>query len=212
MKFGYIRVSTKEQSIDRQLEALKSYVDIENIFIDKESGKDFNREQYQLLKHKLRKGDELYIKELDRLGRNKEQVKQELQYYKEQGIRVKILDIPTTMQDIAEGQEWVLDMINNILIEVLGTIAEQERIKIKTRQAEGIAAMPTNEDGVKVSIKANKGKYGRPKKPLPKNFEKTYEMVLAGTITNVQAMKLLEVKKTRYYELVKMYKEQQENK
>lgn len=209
MKFGYIRISTKEQSEARQVDALKQYVELENISIDKASGKDFNREQYQLLKHKMRKGDELYIKELDRLGRNKDQIKQELQWFKEQGIRIKILDIPTSLMDIGEGQEWLVDMINNILIEVLGTIAEQERIKIKTRQAEGIEAMEVNAEGVKVSSKKGKGKYGRPKKPLPKGFKKYYEKVLNGEITNVEAMKLLEVKKTRYYELVKMYKEQE---
>ena len=141
MIYGYMRVSTKSQNLNRQEDALLEFgVEKDNIFADKESGKNFDREKYQEMKSILKRNDVLVIKELDRLGRNKEMVKEELEYFKNNGIRVKILNIPTTLIDFPEGQEWVMDMVNNILLEVMSSIAEEERRKIKTRQAEGIAA------------------------------------------------------------------------
>ena len=123
--FGYARVSTKEQNLDRQYIALKEQgIEERNIIVDKESGKDLDRKGYQLLKGGLlRRGDTLIIKSLDRLSRNKGDIKKELEYFKNEGIRLKVLDLPTTMMDLPEGQEWVFEMVNNILIEVLGTIA-----------------------------------------------------------------------------------------
>ena len=112
--YGYARVSTKDQNLDRQMVELEKYVDSKYIFTDKASGKDMDRIQYQLLRKVSQKGDVLYIKSLDRLGRNKEQIKQELEYYKLESVRVKILDIPTSMMDIQKGQEWLIDMINNL--------------------------------------------------------------------------------------------------
>ena len=134
--FGYARVSTKEQNLDRQYIALAEQgIEERNIIVDKESGKDLDRKGYQLLKSGLlRRGDTLIIKSLDRLSRNKADIKKELEYFKNEGIRLKVLDLPTTMMDLPEGQEWVFEMVNNILIEVLGTIAEQERASIKQRQ------------------------------------------------------------------------------
>ena len=141
MIYGYMRVSTKSQNLNRQEDALLEFgVEKDNIFADKESGKNFNREKYQEMKGILKRNDVLVIKELDRLGRNKVMIKEELQYFKDNGIRVKILNIPTTLIDIQEGQEWIIDMVNNILLEVMSSIAEEERKKIKERQAEGIAA------------------------------------------------------------------------
>ena len=141
MIYGYMRVSTKTQNLNRQEDALLEFgVEKDNIFADKESGKNFDREKYQEMKSILKRNDVLVIKELDRLGRNKEMVKEELEYFKSNGIRVKILNIPTTLIDFPEGQEWVMDMVNNILLEVMSSIAEEERKKIKERQAEGIAA------------------------------------------------------------------------
>lgn len=127
--YGYARVSTKEQNLDRQMIALQAQgIDERNIVIDKESGKDLDRKGYQSLKNTmLRRGDTLIVKSLDRLSRNKCDIKKELEYFKEHGIRLKVIDLPTTMIDFTDGQEWVLEMVNNILIEVLGTIAEQER-------------------------------------------------------------------------------------
>ena len=136
--YYYARVSTKEQNLDRQLNAFRQLGATDrDIVTDKESGKSLDRSGYQALKTTiLRQGDTLVIKSLDRLSRNKGDIRAELQYFKEHGIRVKIIDLPTTMTDFSVGQEWVLEMVNNILIEVLGTIAEQERTTIRQRQRE----------------------------------------------------------------------------
>ena len=117
-EFGYARVSTAHQREDRQIQRLLEYgVEERNIMIDKQSGKDFDRIGYISLKQNmLRSGDTLVITELDRLGRNKAMIKSELEWFKSEGIRVKILNVPTTLLDCG-GQDWVLDMVSNILIE-----------------------------------------------------------------------------------------------
>lgn len=194
--YGYARVSTKEQNLDRQIVELKKYVDERYIFTDKQSGKDMDRPQYQLLRKVAQKGDTIYIKSLDRLGRNKQQIKEELEYYKSEGVRVKILDIPTTMMDIQVGQEWLIDMINNLLLEVLSTMAEQERINIRTRQAEGIEALKNRNGGKGI---------GRPKAEYPKEWQEVYKQWKAEEITAVKAMEQLELKKNTFYKLVKQY-------
>ena len=194
--YGYSRVSTKEQNLDRQIVELKKYVDERFIFQDKVSGKDFNRPQYQLMRKVAQKGDVIYVKSLDRLGRNKAQIKEELEYYKNEGVRVKILDIPTSMMDISEGQEWLMDMINNLLIEVLSTMAEQERVNIKQRQAEGIA------------IAKEKGKYkGRKKIEVDDKFKSVYKSWKAGEITATKAMELTGLKRNTFYRRVSEYEE-----
>lgn len=207
---GYARVSSREQNLDRQVIALRQYVADDMIVTDKASGKDFNRPGYQSLKvgiGKLIKGDILYVKSLDRFSRNKEDAKKELQYFSELGVRVKILDIPSTMTDIAEGQEWILDMINNILIEVLTSIAENERITIRSRQAEGIAAMPLDKaTGKKVSKKTGRC-IGRPPIQFPENFEKYYIKWKQREITAVNAMKSLGLKPNSFYKLAHQYEE-----
>lgn len=138
--FYYARVSSKEQNLDRQLNAFKNIgAGDRDIITDKESGKNLDRQGYQALKNAmLREGDTLVITSLDRLSRNKKDIANELKYFKDNNIRLKVLDLPTTMTDVPQGQEWVIEMVNNILIEVLGTIAEQERATIHKRQAEGI--------------------------------------------------------------------------
>ena len=120
--FYYARVSTKEQHLDRQLAAFKALgAEEREIITDKESGKDLDRPGYQALKNViLRKGDTLVVKSLDRLSRSKADIRNELQFFKDQGIRLKVIDLPTTMMDLPEGQSWVFEMVNNILIEVLG--------------------------------------------------------------------------------------------
>ena len=140
--YYYASVSSKEQNLDRQIAAFRSLGATDReIITDKESGKDLDRAGYQALKNAmLRRGDTLVVKSLDRLSRNKADIHNELRFFKENGIRLKVIDLPTTMMELPEGQEWVFDMVNNILIEVLGTIAEQERATIKQRQAEGIEA------------------------------------------------------------------------
>lgn len=139
--FYYARVSSTSQNLSRQLEAFrKDGADEHDIITEKKSGKDFDRPEYSVLKHHmLREGDTLVIMSLDRLGRNKQAIKEELEYFKAHNIHVRILDLPTTNYKPAEGQEWILDMVNNILVEVLASQAEQERITIRKRQAEGIA-------------------------------------------------------------------------
>ena len=193
--FYYARVSSREQNLDRQIEAFKKLgADEREIICDKESGKDFNRSGYQALKNNmLRSGDILVIKSLDRLSRNKSDIKNELQYFKDNGIRLKVIDLPTTMMDLPEGQEWVFEMVNNILIEVLGTIAEQERATIRSRQAEGIEA-----------AKAKGKKLGRPALEFPANWDDVYSSWKAGEITAKTAMEQTDTKRTSFYKLVGM--------
>ena len=140
--FYYARVSTKDQNLGRQITAFKALGAAErDIITDKESGKDLDRRGYMALKTALlRRGDTLVVKSLDRLSRNKNDIKNELQYFRDNGIRLKVLDLPTTLMECPTGQEWIWEMVNNILIEVLGTLAEQERETTRSRQKEGIAA------------------------------------------------------------------------
>lgn len=137
MRYFYGRVSSKDQNLDRQLEVAEQYK-CEVIITDKQSGKNFkDRPEYQRLKGLVVNGDEVIVKELDRLGRNKQEIKEEIQWFKDNGITLRILDVPTTLIDF-QGQDWIKDMVNNVLIEVMGAIAEQERVKIQLRQKEGI--------------------------------------------------------------------------
>lgn len=192
--FYYARVSSKEQNLDRQIEAFKNLgADEREIICDKESGKDLERTGYQALKNAiLRSGDTLVIKSLDRLSRNKSDIKNELQYFKDNNIRLKVIDLPTTMIDLPEGQEWVFDMVNNILIEVLGTIAEQERHTIRKRQREGIDAAKA------------KGKHmGRPKVLLPDNRDEIISDWRNKKITARRAIKELGISKSAFYKLIK---------
>ncbi len=190
--FGYARVSSKEQHEDRQIEALTKYgVTKDNIIVDKCSGKDTEREGYQYLKKQiLRSGDTLVIKELDRLSRNKADIKKELEYFKEKGVHIRILDIPTTLTDFPPEQMWVMDMINAILIEVLGSIAENERMKIRRRQREGIDA------AMKKNIK-----FGRPNVSKPDNWDSIIEKVDLKQITVTQAIHQLNISRSSYYRL-----------
>ena len=160
-KYFSARVSTKDQNLARQLEAAKTYgIPEENIFCDKITGRRADRPEYDKMKALLQPGDEVYFKELDRIGRDKSLITEELKWFKERGVIVRVLDVPTTLMEFPEGQSWVLEMVNNILIEVLGTIAEQEWKKIKNRREEGIDAMPVV-DGKKISSKTGRG-FGRP--------------------------------------------------
>lgn len=191
--FYYARVSSKDQNLDRQLAAFKALgADERDIITDKESGKDFNRAGYQALKNgMLRQGDTLVIKSLDRLSRNKRDIKSELEWFKTNNIRLKVIDLPTTMMDLPDGQEWVFEMVNNILIEVLGTIAEQERATIKSRQAEGITA-----------AKAKGVKFGRPTLQVPDNWNEVYTQWKNGEITAKVAMERTKTKRTSFYKLI----------
>ena len=196
--FGYARVSSKEQNLDRQVLALKKYVEQDKILVDKASGKDLNREAYQALKGSLglRAGDVLYITSLDRLSRNKEEIKQELQWFKSHKISLKILDLPTSLIEVPEGQEWIQEMVQNILIEVLASVAQQERITIHQRQREGIEAA------------RKKGKqFGRPEVKIPDGFEEIYLKWNRGEITARKAMQKLGLKRSTFYRLITKYEE-----
>lgn len=196
--YYYARVSSRDQHLDRQIAAFKALGATDReIIVDKESGKDLERPGYQALRSTiLRRGDTLVVKSLDRLSRSKADIKSELQYYRDNGIRVKIMDLPTSMMDLPEGQEWVFEMVNNILIEVLGTIAEQERATIKRRQAEGIAA--AKEKGLHL---------GRPALKKPENWDEAYRDWKAGKITAKTAMERTGVKRTSFYRLVQEMEE-----
>ena len=191
---GYARVSSREQNLDRQLIELKKYVPEENIVVDKQSGKDLDRPGYQALKGALglRPADTLYIKSLDRLSRNKADIKGELEWFQKNNIRLMILDLPTSMIQVPAGQEWIIEMINNILIEVLSSIAQQERETIRARQKEGIEAAKMN------------GKHlGRPPLTVPDNFDAVIERWKIREITAKEAMRMTGLKRSSFCNLVK---------
>ena len=190
--FYYARVSSREQNLDRQLAVFTAMGASErDIITDKESGKDLERNGYTALKSSLlRRGDTLVVKSLDRLSRNKTDIKNELQYFKDNGIRLKVLDLPTTLMECPLGQEWVWDMVNNILIEVLGTIAQQERETIHERQREGITA-----------ARAKGVNFGRPKAEKPDNWSAVMDEWHSGKITAKRAMELTGTKRTTFYKL-----------
>lgn len=194
--FGYARVSSKEQNLDRQIEQLMQYVSEEYLLMDKASGKDLSRPAYQALKGTLglRAGDTLVITSLDRLSRNKNHIKQELQWFQEHRIRLKILDLPTSLVEVPEGQEWIIEMLNNILIEVLASMAEQERITIRKRQQEGIEAA------------RKRGKHlGRPKIEMPEKFPAVYAKWKNGELTAKAAMRDLGLSASSFYRMVRKY-------
>ena len=191
--FGYARVSTREQNLDRQIISLTAQgISERDIIVDKESGADLDRSGYTSLKNTiLRAGDTLVITSLDRLSRNKADIKRELEYFKDNGIRLKVIDLPTTLIDFPEGQDWIIDMVNNILIEVLGTIAEHERATLRQRQAEGIAAAK------------GRGVYkGRVKAQKPDNWDSVIAEWRSGDITATTAIDILGMKRTTFYKLV----------
>lgn len=196
--YGYARVSTKDQNLDRQLIALRDFgIDDRDVIREKASGKSLDREAYQTLRNQLlREGDTLVIVSLDRLSRNKLHIKQELEYYRSRNIRVMILDMPTTLCEVNEGQEWIIEMINAILIEVLASMAEQERIRTLNRQADGILA-----------AKALGKHLGRPKMMVPDGWTEIYTLWKDNEITAVEAMKRTGLKKSTFYKLVKLTEE-----
>ncbi len=176
--YGYIRVSTRDQNEDRQLIAMRELaVPEENIFTDKQSGKDFNRPQYKRLVRKLRPDDLLYIKSIDRLGRNYEEIQNQWRALtKEKKIDIVVLDMP--LLDTRRGKDLMGTFLSDIVLQVLSFVAENERTSIRRRQAEGIAA-----------AKARGVRFGRPPRPLPENYHSAYQRWKAGTITGTAAAK-----------------------
>lgn len=176
--YGYIRVSSRDQNEDRQLIALKEVgVPEQNIYLDKQSGKDFNRPQYKKLLRKMKKDDLLYIKSIDRLGRNYEEILQQWRVLtKQKGIDILVLDMP--LLDTRRGKDLMGTFLSDIVLQVLSFVAENERTNIRQRQAEGIAA-----------AKARGIRFGRPPKPLPENFHQVYLLWKSKKITGLAAAK-----------------------
>lgn len=195
--YGYARVSSAEQNLDRQIVQLKQYVAEECIVVDKASGKNLDRPGYTALKGALglRPGDTLYIVSLDRLSRNKTDLKAELSWFKDNNITLKVIDLPTSMIEVPDGQEWIRDMITNILVEVLASMAEQERLTIRKRQREGIDAAKA------------KGKHlGRPRMEIPESFQEIYEMWrVQNRITAKEAARRLQMSSTSFYRKVREF-------
>lgn len=205
-RYGYHRTSTREQHLDRGITEINAYCDannleLEKIFTDQQTGKNFNRPRYTIMKEDvLRAGDELIITEVDRLGRNKQETLKELQYYRDNGIRVKILELPTTLMDLSAMDNtmasMIMETINNMLIELYATMAQAEMEKKEKRQKEGIRA------------KKERGEwddYGRPAVMSQDEFAEHYKKVISGELRPFELMKQLGMSKSTYYRYVKRY-------
>ena len=174
--YGYIRVSTREQNEGRQLIALhEAGVPKKNIYMDKQSGKDFERPQYRRLLRKLKKDDLFYIKSIDRLGRNYEEILEQWRIItKEKDADIVVLDMP--LLDTRRGKDLMGTFLADIVLQVHSFVAENERTNIRQRQAEGIAAARVK--GIR---------FGRPPRPLPENYHDAYRRWKAGKITGTAA-------------------------
>lgn len=218
MVYGYARVSTKEQNLERQIEQLRQYVDDErNIITDKQSGKNFNRMGYNLLvgtpttAHLLHEGDLLVICSLDRLGRNYTEIREQWELItKELKADIKVLDMP--LLDTAESTGSSLDkrFVSDLVLQILSYVAEKERESLLKRQRQGIDVMPIV-NGKRVSLKKGKGATGRPNATYPDNWEPVYTDWKAGKITAVKAMEQLGLKRTTFYKLAKNYQKGESN-
>lgn len=193
--FGYARVSSKEQNEDRQLNAFKGFnIDERDIYIDKQSGKDFNRESYNVLKHILRENDLLVIKSIDRLGRNYEMIINEWKDITK-NIKADIYVIDMPLLDTRKNKDLLGTFISDLVLQILSYVAEQERTFIKQRQKEGISNAINN--GVK---------FGRPKIEKPHNFDTVVNKWKNKEIKTKDAIKLLNLKPNTFYNLVKLNK------
>jgi DNA invertase Pin-like site-specific DNA recombinase len=174
--YGYIRVSSRDQNEDRQQIALKELaIPEKNIFMDKQSGKDFERPQYKKMLRRMKKDDLLYVKSIDRLGRNYGEILEQWRVLtKEKGIDIVVLDMP--LLDTRRGKDLMGTFLSDIVLQVLSFVAENERTNIRQRQAEGIAA-----------AKAKGVRFGRPPAPLPENFHIVYQQWKNGRITGLAA-------------------------
>ena len=200
MEYGYARVSTGSQNLDRQKAAIKAYmpsISEENIFMEKITGKSEadERSEYRILRRILRKNDELIIDSLDRLGRTKRIIKEELEYLKNKGVIIRVLNLPTTLIKDMENQSWVFELVNSILIEVYSSISEAEMIERERRQRAGIEAGKL------------RGVY-KGRKPTPIDLQKfvsIYTRWKAGELKAVEAMRLLNLKNNTFYRTVQRY-------
>lgn len=196
MIYGYIRVSSRDQKIDRQYEELKKLnIDDKHIFIDKASGKDFERENYKRLIKKLKPNDLLVIKSIDRLGRNYDMIIDEWsRITKDIGANIKVLDMP--LLDTSNESDLIGKFISDIVLQILSFVSENERMAIKQRQAEGI------------KIAMEKGiKFGRPRAKLPDNHLEIFYGYLCNDLSCDNAMQLLEISRGTFFKLLKRYRE-----
>ena len=186
--YGYIRVSTRDQNEDRQLIALRELkIPEKNIFMDKQSGKDFNRPQYKRLVRKLKKDDLLYIKSIDRLGRNYAEILEQWRLLTQtKGADIVVLDMP--LLDTRRGKDLMGTFLSDIVLQVLSFVAENERTNIRQRQAEGIAA-----------AKARGVKFGRPPRPLPDNFHEVHKAWRAKKMTLKEAAEACDLPVGTFY-------------
>lgn len=196
-KFGYIRVSTKDQNEGRQFDAMiNAGINERDIYMDKQSGKNFDRPQYQLLKRIIRKGDVLYIHSLDRFGRNKEEILKEWNdLTKNLEADIVVMDMP--LLDTTQYKDSLGTFIADLVLQILSWMAEEDRNRIRKSQREGIDTALKN--GVK---------FGRPEIETPEEFVDVYNRWKAGEIKAVKAMTLLNMKKTTFYKLVKTFENQ----
>lgn len=180
--YGYVRVSSKDQNEDRQMIALREVgVPEKNIFVDKQSGKDFNRPKYKRLLKRLKTDDLLYIKSIDRLGRNYEEIQNQWRIItKDKKVDIVVLDMP--LLDTRRGKDLVGTFLSDIVLQVLSFVAENERSNIRQRQAEGIAA-----------AKARGVRFGRPPATLPENFHQVYQLWKSGKITGLEAARMCDM-------------------
>lgn len=206
-RYGYHRTSTREQHLDRGIAEITAYceqnqLELERIFTDQQTGKNFNRPRYQVLKEDvLRSGDELIITEVDRLGRNKRDTLKELQYFRDHNIRVKILELPTTLMDISKLDntmaQMLMETVNNMLIELYAAMAQAEIEKKEKRQREGIEAK---------KVRGDWDDYGRPSAIDIEDFKIQYQRVIGGQIRPTELMKQLGISKSTYYRYVDQIK------
>ena len=192
--YGYVRVSTKEQNEDRQMIALREMgVEQANIFMDKQSGKDFQRPQYKKLVKRLKKDDLLYIKSIDRLGRNYEEIQNQWRILtKEKGVDICVIDMP--LLDTRRGKDLVGTFVSDIVLQVLSFVSENERSNIRQRQAEGIDA-----------AKARGVRFGRPPKPLPANFHDVHRRWRAKQISVERAAQECGMPRSTFFFRAKQY-------
>ena len=212
MFYGYHRVSTKEQNLDRGVDGIKSFCEkhnypLQKVFVDKISGKSFDRPRYTVLKEDvLREGDTLVIYELDRLARNKKAICDELRYYEEHGIRVMILDIPTTTIELPEEADQmnklITETINKVIIEIYAMQAETEMQRREKRQREGIEAK---------KARGEWEDYGRKRVMSADDFAKHYQRVEKDEIGSRALMRELKMKESTYFRYVKEYKQKKQN-
>lgn len=192
MKYGYVRVSTKEQNEDRQFLALKNFeIKPGNIFMDKQSGKNFERKNYQKLMRKIKRGDVVVVKSIDRFGRNYREIIDEWRKIT-QGKKADIIVIDMPLLDTTKNKDLFGTFISDLVLQILSFVAENERVNIRQRQAEGIAA-----------AKAKGIKFGRPRKYYPEDYIEIIDKVEGGILTKKQAIEIMGVSNKTYYRIKK---------